>query len=176
VFIRAYHGSPHDFEKFSMEKIGTGEGAQAYGHGLYFAEKEAVAKDYKKTLGNKQWFVNDQLVGEYGSNSQPLGRAASYLEQAMGGDGIATPEQVNKAIADFTEVHRRNKGMIPTKEQAETIDAMKGLVGQKISTGGTRTRRSTSRLIRRIFSTGAAVERQWKRFARFSSFLHGQRK
>ena len=28
--IRAYHGSPHDFDEFSMEKIGTGEGAQAY--------------------------------------------------------------------------------------------------------------------------------------------------
>jgi hypothetical protein len=26
--------------KFDMSKIGTGEGAQAYGHGLYFAEKE----------------------------------------------------------------------------------------------------------------------------------------
>jgi len=36
--IKAYHGSPHDFDKFSMQKIGTGEGAQAYGHGLYFAE------------------------------------------------------------------------------------------------------------------------------------------
>ena len=36
--IRAYHGSPHDFDKFDLSKIGTGEGAQAYGHGLYFAE------------------------------------------------------------------------------------------------------------------------------------------
>ena len=27
----AYHGSPHDFDKFDMSKIGTGEGAQAYG-------------------------------------------------------------------------------------------------------------------------------------------------
>ena len=35
--ITAYHGSPHTFDKFSMDKIGTGEGAQAYGHGLYFA-------------------------------------------------------------------------------------------------------------------------------------------
>ena len=48
--IRAFHGSPHDFDKFSMAKIGTGEGAQAYGHGLYFAEKEAVAKDYRDRL------------------------------------------------------------------------------------------------------------------------------
>lgn len=48
--IRAYHGSPHKFDKFSMDRIGTGEGAQAYGHGLYFAENEAVAKNYREAL------------------------------------------------------------------------------------------------------------------------------
>ena len=45
--ITAYHGSPHDFERFDMSKIGTGEGAQAYGHGLYFAENPSVAKSYR---------------------------------------------------------------------------------------------------------------------------------
>lgn len=48
--IRAYHGSPHSFDKFDMSKIGTGEGAQAYGHGLYFAENEGVAKNYRDAL------------------------------------------------------------------------------------------------------------------------------
>ena len=42
--IKAYHGSPYDFDKFDLSKIGTGEGAQAYGHGLYFAEEPAVAQ------------------------------------------------------------------------------------------------------------------------------------
>jgi hypothetical protein len=48
--IKAYHGSPHDFEQFDTSKIGTGEGAQAYGHGLYFAENPQVAADYRRTL------------------------------------------------------------------------------------------------------------------------------
>lgn len=48
--IRAYHGSPHDFDAFDLSKIGTGEGAQAYGHGLYFAENEGVARGYRDTL------------------------------------------------------------------------------------------------------------------------------
>jgi len=48
--IKAYHGSPHDFDRFDMSKIGTGEGAQAYGHGLYFAGNEGVAKGYRDTL------------------------------------------------------------------------------------------------------------------------------
>jgi hypothetical protein len=49
--IKAYHGSPHDFERFDMSKIGTGEGAQAYGHGLYFAESQGVAQSYRDALG-----------------------------------------------------------------------------------------------------------------------------
>lgn len=48
--ITAYHGSPHSFDRFDMSKIGTGEGAQAYGHGLYFAENEKVAKGYRDNL------------------------------------------------------------------------------------------------------------------------------
>lgn len=45
--IKAYHGSPHDFDQFSLSKIGTGEGAQAYGHGLYMAEHPDVARGYR---------------------------------------------------------------------------------------------------------------------------------
>ena len=48
--IRAFHGSPHSFDRFSMDKIGTGEGAQAYGHGLYFAQDEGVAKSYRDNV------------------------------------------------------------------------------------------------------------------------------
>lgn len=49
--LRLYHGSPHDFDKFSMDKIGTGEGAQAYGHGLYFTESDTIARHYRDKVG-----------------------------------------------------------------------------------------------------------------------------
>ena len=49
--IVAYHGSPHSFDQFDTSKIGTGEGAQAYGHGLYFAENEGTARQYRDQLG-----------------------------------------------------------------------------------------------------------------------------
>ena len=49
-----YHGSPHKFDAFDMSKIGTGEGAQAYGHGLYFAEAPEVAKGYQAKLAAQQ--------------------------------------------------------------------------------------------------------------------------
>ena len=50
--IRVYHGSPHKFDKFDLSKIGTGEGAQAYGHGLYTAESRGVAEQYKNALSD----------------------------------------------------------------------------------------------------------------------------
>ena len=49
----AWHGSPHDHNKFDSSKIGTGEGAQAYGYGLYFAGSKEVAEYYKITLSNR---------------------------------------------------------------------------------------------------------------------------
>ena len=48
--IIAFHGSAADFDGFKLEKIGTGEGAQMYGYGLYFADKEEIAKFYKESL------------------------------------------------------------------------------------------------------------------------------
>jgi len=47
-----YHGTPHKFTQFDSSKIGTGEGAQAYGHGLYFAENPETAGVYSRTLGS----------------------------------------------------------------------------------------------------------------------------
>jgi hypothetical protein len=54
----AWHGSPHKFDKFSTEKIGTGEGAQAYGYGLYMASSRAVAEHYQKVTTEKYLSVN----------------------------------------------------------------------------------------------------------------------
>lgn len=44
--ITAYHASPHNFRRFSTDHMGKGEGAQAYGWGLYFSTAKAVNKSY----------------------------------------------------------------------------------------------------------------------------------
>ena len=49
-----YHGSPHKFDGFDASKIGTGEGAQAYGYGTYLAERPGVAKSYAENLADRQ--------------------------------------------------------------------------------------------------------------------------
>jgi ribosomal protein S18 acetylase RimI-like enzyme len=56
-----FHGSPHDFERFSLEHVGTGEGAAAYGHGLYFAENPAVAANYHDQLSEGRDVVKMKL-------------------------------------------------------------------------------------------------------------------
>ncbi len=43
----AWHGSPHKFTRPDLSKIGTGEGAQAYGHGFYSAEAKGVGEEYR---------------------------------------------------------------------------------------------------------------------------------
>jgi len=51
-YATAYHGSPAIFDKFDINKLGSGEGAQVYGHGMYFAENPKVAKEYQNRLAD----------------------------------------------------------------------------------------------------------------------------
>jgi hypothetical protein len=83
----AYHGSPHSFDAFDTSKIGTGEGVQAYGHGLYTAGNEAVAQSYKMAgpaADAQVDAINTQLsqlskqmdqysTGQYGKYNDPKG-------------------------------------------------------------------------------------------------------
>ena len=78
--LTVYHGSPHKFDKFDASKIGTGEGAQAYGHGLYLAESPDVAKSYQPRSPK----FEEKLIGLYNkaqsSSNYPM---MEVLEDAM---------------------------------------------------------------------------------------------
>lgn len=50
-FQRAWYGSPYTFENFDLGKIGSGEGNQVHGWGLYFAKDKKVAESYKDVFG-----------------------------------------------------------------------------------------------------------------------------
>ncbi len=60
--MTAYHGSPHNFDKFQTSQIGTGEGAQSFGHGLYFAQNEKVAKNYRDNLAGQNTYLIDHIL------------------------------------------------------------------------------------------------------------------
>lgn len=57
----AWHGSPHDFDTFDLGAIGTGEGNQAHGWGLYFAKKKSVSKNYQKVLSKRLGTTSPKL-------------------------------------------------------------------------------------------------------------------
>ena len=54
LYQSAWHGSPHDFDTFDLGAIGTGEGNQVHGWGLYFAKDKKVSKQYKDVLSKLQ--------------------------------------------------------------------------------------------------------------------------
>lgn len=79
----AYQGSPHKFDKMSVQKIGTGEGAQAHGWGLYFAKLREVAEKYRMRLVGRYPIQGDILVydgKEYAPDDDSVMRKAlEYL-------------------------------------------------------------------------------------------------
>lgn len=87
--ITAWHGSPHVFDKFDSSKIGTGEGAQAYGHGLYLAEHPAVAGEYAKALANDgrgnvyKVDLPDSAVAKMLDWDKPLSQQAPEVQKAV---------------------------------------------------------------------------------------------
>jgi ADP-Ribosyltransferase in polyvalent proteins len=100
--IIAYHGSPHSFDKFDMSKIGTGEGAQAYGHGLYFAESEPVAKSYRDANQTYDTFVNGERVTPEHPLFQPIMHigangydAALKRAEEFAAAGFVKPQEVD---------------------------------------------------------------------------------
>lgn len=59
--VEAYHGAPHEFDKFSTSKIGTGEGNQAFGWGLYFSTLKNIAQYYANALAAPSRLVLDGM-------------------------------------------------------------------------------------------------------------------
>ena len=75
--IIAFHGSGADFNEFKLSKIGTGEGNQAFGYGLYFTNSKDIAKFYKDTV-TYQNQVRKRLNLEYkGEKFVDLGDTAA---------------------------------------------------------------------------------------------------
>lgn len=101
LFQPAYHGSPHVFDKFDSSKIGTGEGAQAFGHGLYFAGKKDIAQHYRDML------TEDRI----GPAKRVLARADGDVDAAI----AATEAEIERlASLDLTEAtgsHTRDAKM-----------------------------------------------------------------
>jgi len=96
--IRAYHGSPYDFDRFDLSKIGTGEGAQSYGHGLYFAENEGVARSYRDKLSADRNIKIGQDALQNPGLQGGATRQAYYTLTGSGGDIDAAIKSASGAM------------------------------------------------------------------------------
>lgn len=108
--ITAWHGSPHKFDKFSLDKIGTGEGAQAYGHGLYLAERPEVAQSYKRPLASEFFWrdLDDALPNDL------KGKAPDWTDALLSGKTIDD-------LADTLKYQWQKSSLQRSKEKIQSV-------------------------------------------------------
>lgn len=120
VGMIAYHGTPHNIVgKFDINKVGTGEGAQSYGHGMYFAEAPSVAKTYAEDnlrypstpLGDAQLFLKQNLF-DYDAAKKDVMKNLDFIEKSQKGKiGYEAEKQKYQEVLNILE-----KGNVPKLE------------------------------------------------------------
>jgi hypothetical protein len=114
--IKAFHGSPYKFTKFSNEKIGTGQGASVFGRGHYLTDNAEIARDYAEGVARKKTSNID----------------VPYLKKLM-----KEREELNKGIKEELEMNAdkiKSGGLLPAyakhkqqafEQNAQLISAIK---------------------------------------------------
>lgn len=124
--ITAYHGTPHDFDQFDMSNVGAGEGAQSYGHGLYFAESPDVARQYMHDLSRPVVTSSsrearaverelDRIEQEYGEGALNRDVVEDHFRRMQ--EPYSPTEDIGNAFFDMLE-----SGDIKFKSNLYTVD------------------------------------------------------
>ena len=121
--LTVYHGTPHDFDKFDINKIGTGEGNQAFGHGLYFAENEDVAKGYQDKLAQQvpQLVIDGKKIIPTSSADvqaynkwQDAGDIDEAISDAKSDIKISADPEASQKIVESLEAYKaKNASLVP---------------------------------------------------------------
>lgn len=118
--VEAWHASPHVFDAFSMQHIGKGEGAQSYGHGLYFAESEKVSGpqgEYAKR------FSKMTIEGREPDLTNPRELASVMI--AEGGSRLRAQQMILSDIAYFEQNVRQDHLLERSETDAAKLAAAK---------------------------------------------------
>lgn len=123
----AWHGTPYDFREFLLEMIGTGEGAQAHGWGLYFAKRRGVSERYKETLKR---FVLPRMLYD-GKDEHELEGDIKDAYNLIGGminrkkEGVEDTESLKKSVSrviqTIKKAAKRNRKELADVEKAIAI-------------------------------------------------------
>jgi hypothetical protein len=96
--------------RFRMDKIGTGEGAQAYGHGAYFADAKATGVQYRDDLTQYKITLD-------GIPINPVRSGKSALMEQFPGITEADAQALNGVISDIYSDPRR-RGIAGARKDA----------------------------------------------------------
>lgn len=123
----AWHGSPFDFDSFDLGKIGAGEGNQAHGWGLYFAENRKISEAYKDTFGWKGLAIDldgkrytQHEDGTFVANNEAVAEG-SPLDYALN-QLIASKGNKDTAVKELRETVKRRTDSANEAVKKQNID------------------------------------------------------
>jgi hypothetical protein len=150
--LDVYHGTPHTLPptprnplgEFDASKIGTGEGAQSYGLGIYTAENPAVATGYRDKLQKVNYSGSEidpsnpshvalATVEQFGNKE----KASAYLKQRANLMDYDINMQAAKLLDEGATLPIRNatgnlyKVDLPDEKIAQMIDYDKPMAEQR---------------------------------------------
>lgn len=139
----AYHGTPHTVDRFSLQKIGSGEGNQAFGWGLYFASQREVAEQYRRNLSrsaamhgidfnrdgtpNRAGQIAKQI--DAGAGDETIKRGLRILEPKWTERQISKAMQEGRALFDKYD-KRGNVYQVEVPDDGDLLDYDKPLSEQ----------------------------------------------
>ena len=126
--MMAYHGTPHTIQgKFDINKVGTGEGAQLFGHGIYFAESPAIAAEYKgsdavKLLANGVETESPiaKQIARYGSPEEYVKSMEKVVSKKTKTLENASKEEILPGLSDYDMAKMDLDGLLSKIEEAKS--------------------------------------------------------
>ena len=105
--MHAYHGTPHDIKGgFDLSKIGTGEGAQAYGYGTYFSKDPNIASGYKTKLSNVEISVNGNPLSKFNVDPRVTTHSPFIFDKPLEYGLAEYTKALKTQILDYPELQK----------------------------------------------------------------------
>lgn len=143
----AWHGSPHNFDEFDLGAIGSGEGNQAHGWGLYFAKNKKIAENYRDILGAN----SIEIVTE--ETKYKINEDADWYDDKTG-NIISDENPLSMALTEIAEVGSNDKAI---ESLHKFIDSKKGKNTQIVIS---QTKRAEEAI--KLLKESKFVKREWK--------------
>jgi hypothetical protein len=126
----AFHGTPNKVvDKFNLNKVGTGEGAQAYGHGIYFAESPMEAQKYMGNLDEFNTKVNNeildtpvlkQILRYQGNPERYINSLEPQIKRQQEILKNASKEEIMPGLSDFDIANMELNSILKNVEEAKS--------------------------------------------------------